>query len=692
MLAELEKIKERTPWENEFLGEGQLPEAEARLAAWTPDDSPLEKIELHRVVGVNQLRLGKLDEAVAHLQEACDLGKRHRTAREGFDQTLLFLSLAHLRRGETDNCIACQTGESCVFPIQKSAIHRQPTGSREAVRSLEELLTRNPDDLTTRWLLNIAHMTLGTYPEQVPAAHLIPPEAFQSDEEFPRFENIALKVGFNRRHLAGGAIAEDFDGDGLLDLVTSTMDTGDTPRYYANRGDGTFIDRTDKAGFTGLYGGLNIIQADYDNDGAADLLVLRGGWLGEAGKHSKSLLRNNGRGEFTDVTFDAGLESATFPSQTASWGDYDLDGDLDLYIGNENYPCQLFQNQGNGQFKEVSGQAGVENLRFTKGVVWGDYDGDRWPDLYVSNFNSENRLYRNQGNGTFADVAPQLEVTSPRQSFAVWFWDFDNDGALDIFVGAYSMGVQHVAASYLGLPHSAELCCLYRGNGSGGFENVAGEMNLVRVTQPMGVNFGDLDNDGYADFYLGTGYPGFEALMPNVMYRNQRGRGFADVTTAGGFGHLQKGHGVAFADLDQDGDQDVFAQLGGALKSDVFTDALFENPGFGNNWLVVKLVGQESNRSAIGARIRAAIRENGERRDVYRWVNSGGSFGCNPLRQQMGLGQAAQVEVLEVFWPKTGRTQSFSNVSAGQLIEIKEDEDEYRVMPFPSIPFRKFGR
>lgn len=689
MLAELEQIRERTPWENQFLGQGELPDAEARLEVLEPDDPPLLRVQLHRVIGVNQLRLGKLDDAVEHLTAAYELGLKHRVDRVGFDQSLLFLALAHLRRGETDNCIACQTGDSCVFPIQKGGVHKKPTGSRDAVRYLDELLKRNADDLMARWLLNITHMTLGTYPEEVPAAYLIPPEAFQSDEEFPRFENIALKLGFQRRHLAGGVITDDFDGDGYLDIVTSTMDTGDTLRYYQNRGDGSFVERTEDAGFRGLFGGLNIIQADYDNDGAVDILVLRGGWLGEAGKHPKSLLRNNGRGVFTDVTFDAGLGEATFPSQTASWGDYDLDGDLDLYLGNENYPCQLFQNQGNGVFKEVAQEAGVENQRFTKGVIFGDYNGDRWPDLYLSNLHADNRLYRNNGNGTFTDVAADAGVTDPQDSFAVWFWDFDNDGVLDLFAGAYTMGVQHVAASYLGLPHKAELACLYRGDVSGRFQNVAVEKNLVRVTQPMGVNFGDLDNDGFPDFYLGTGYPGFEALMPNMMYRNQRGVRFADVTTAGGFGHLQKGHGVAFADLDHDGDQDVFAQLGGALKSDVFTDALFENPGFGNNWLVVKLTGQESNRSAIGARIRAVIDENGQQRSVYQWVNSGGSFGAGPLRRQIGLGQATRVETLEVFWPKTGRTQSFSDVPAGQMIEIEEDQDDYQVVPFTPTPFRK---
>ena len=147
MLAELEKIRERTPWENEFLGQGELPEAEARLAALSPDEPPVIEIELHRVIGVNQLRLGNLDDAVEHLTLAADLAKKQRIGREGFDQSLLLLALAHLRRGETDNCIACQTGESCVFPIRKGGLHKRPTGSLDAVRVLNELLKRNPEDL-----------------------------------------------------------------------------------------------------------------------------------------------------------------------------------------------------------------------------------------------------------------------------------------------------------------------------------------------------------------------------------------------------------------------------------------------------------------------------------------------------------------------------------------------------------------
>ncbi|HIN94245.1 MAG TPA: CRTAC1 family protein, partial [Planctomycetes bacterium] len=247
---------------------------------------------------------------------------------------------------------------------------------------------------------------------------------------------------------------------------------------------------------------------------------------------------------------------------------------------------------------------------------------------------------------------------------------------------------KHIAADYIGTSTGAAVDELYQNNGQGGFIERAAELNLARVTQPMGCNFGDLDNDGFLDFYLGTGYPEYIALMPNLMFHNQRGKKFTDVTTAGGFGHLQKGHGVSFADLDNDGDQDIFIQIGGWYAGDKFGNGLFENPGFGNHWIGIKLVGKQSNRSAIGTRIRATIIENGETRSVYKWVNSGGSFGANPLRQQLGLGQATRIERLEIYWPKTDLTQAFNDVSVDQFIEIHEDADQFRRLDLPALRFQ----
>ena len=211
---------------------------------------------------------------------------------------------------------------------------------------------------------------------------------------------------------------------------------------------------------------------------------------------------------------------------------------------------------------------------------------------------------------------------------------------------------------------------------------------LLGENQKAIQQFGDVDNDGFPDFYLGTGYASYEGLMPNLLFRNRGGTGFSDVTTAAGVGHLQKGHGVAFADFDNDGDQDIFIQLGGAYAGDAFGNALFQNPGFGHHWITLKLVGKKSNRSAIGARIRVEIEEEGKKRSVYKWVNSGGSFGANPLRQEIGVGKVTKIDVLEVFWPTSGRTQKFRDLAVDQFIEITEGASEYRKLPWKTAKFR----
>ena len=267
------------------------------------------------------------------------------------------------------------------------------------------------------------------------------------------------------------------------------------------------------------------------------------------------------------------------------------------------------------------------------------------------------------------------------QSFPVWFWDVNNDGALDLFVSAYAAGIDDLMTSALDLPVDVDIARLYLGTGSGRFREAGEEYGIDRPTAPMGANFGDLDNDGHLDFYLGTGYPDLHNIMPNLMYRSRNGASFEDVTYTGGFGHIQKGHAVVFADLDHDGDQDIFEQMGGAYPIDGFTNVLYENPGLGNHWITVTLVGVRSNRSAIGARLRLEIVDDGVRRSIFRHVNSGGSFGANPLRQTIGLGQAPRIETLDVFWPMTGETQTFQSLSVDQVIEIVEDEAAYTTVP-----------
>lgn len=175
--------------------------------------------------------------------------------------------------------------------------------------------------------------------------------------------------------------------------------------------------------------------------------------------------------------------------------------------------------------------------------------------------------------------------------------------------------------------------------------------------------------------YVGTGDPDLGTLIPNRMFRNAEGKRFQEVTTSGGFGHLQKGHGVAFADFGNDGNQDVFEQMGGAYSGDTYRNALYLNPGHGNHWITLKLKGMRSNRAAIGARIRVITATAEGERSIYKTVSSGDSFGASPLRQEIGLGLAKSIRSVEIFWPATGKSQVITDLEMDRFYKIREGDE-----------------
>jgi hypothetical protein len=427
-------------------------------------------------------------------------------------------------------------------------------------------------------------------------------------------------------------------------------------------------------------------------------VVLRGGWQGDDGRVRRSLLQNDGRARFKDVTRPAGMASPPYPSQAALWADFDGDGWLDLYSGNESraeeggpdFPSQLFHSRGGEgperTFVDIAAQAGVANSRFAKGVAAGDYDNDGDLDLFVSNIGAK-RLYENDGRAAFRDVAPEKRVTEPPgRTFSCWFFDYDNNGWLDLCVWGYAARIGDLAAQALGREHRAILPRLYR-NKNGRFFDVAAQLGLARPFLPMGANFGDIDNDGWLDIYLGTGDPGLPSLMPNVMLRNDGGLRFLDVTTASGTGHLQKGHGVAFADLDHDGDQDVYHQMGGFFPVDRFYSVLFENPGTSGHWLALELVGTASNRDAVGARIRLVLETPEGTRELFRAAGSVASFGGSPHRLEIGLGNASRIRRLEIAWPRSKEPQVLEDVPLDAWLRVIEGEAGFERLERKAVRF-----
>ena len=617
---------------------------------------------------------GEMKESIDAWKAAIKLAE---TSDPGYMPNLLeSIGATYLHWSEMENGIYSGSRDMDIFPpLDPHASFEKQDESKQAIEYFRKFLDLRPNDLEVKWLLNLAYATLGEYPSGVPAAFLIPESDFQSKESIGRFVDRAPAAGLNVFGAAGGIIVDDFDNDGLLDVVITSMNVCEPMHFFHNNGDGTFTDRTKEAGLQDQLGGLNLVQVDYNNDGCMDIFIPRGGW---EYAQRKSLLRNNCDGTFTDVTDASGLGATVTATQAAKWADIDNDGFLDLFLANENAPAQLFHNKGDGTFEEIGHAAGIDQTAFSKGVTAADYDHDGFVDFYVTNLHGINFLYPNNGDLTFTEVARQAGVQAPTFSFASWFFDYDNDGWPDLFVDSYLMVVDETVRTYVGKPHNAETLKLYRNKHDGTFEDVSAQVGLDKVFMPMGANFGDVDNDGFLDLYLGSGNPNFTALIPYVLLRNKEGKSFVDITQSSGTGELHKGHAVVFADLTRRGSEDILTRVGGAIPSDEHNVRVFENPGTTNDWLNVRLVGVKTNRSGVGAEIHVTVQDgDAAPRSIYRTVGQTSSFGGNPMEQHIGLGPNAHGIALDIWWPATGTRQHFAGIEKNQYIEIKEFANGY---------------
>jgi len=666
-----------------FLGLGLLPRLE-ELMTESDAHTKIENVGIRWAHAMRLMRRGDLDAAIASFEATVD----DVIDDESIDpyvkvSSLYTLALANFRLAERQNCIAHHNSESCILPLRGAGEHIDRIGAERALTALQEALALGPHELVpeVRWLLNVAHMALGTWPDAVPPADLLPPERLASEASFARFTDVAPEHGMMRFTRAGSVVMDDFDGDHRLDLLVSSFDPATRLELWTNDGRGGFRNETEPRGLAGQLGGLNLVQADVDGDGRLDVLVLRGGHLGEEGEMPCSLLVQDEHGLFRDRTAAAGIEVAA-PTRTAAFADVDDDGDLDLFVGYETivtdgvvrYPSRLWLNAGDGTFRD-----GTEASRIApepcRGAAFADVDADGRVDLYLSIQSGPNRLYLGDGRGGF-DLSPANDaVAAPDESSAVAFADFDQDGDVDLFVGFHAdfLGDYSVTRWWLEDEIVLDTPRLYANDGRGGFTDVTAAWGLERTIFVQGAAAGDLDDDGFPDLYLATGGDEMSALWPNLAFRND-GTRLLDVTDAGGFGHLQKGQGLAIGDVDGDGDRDVFVQTGGYHLDDGFGDVLFQNPGNEHRSLTVVLVGRHSNRSGLGARVRVVVEdESGEPRTLTSFVWPTGSFGSGPLRRELGLGDAVRIRSLEVRWPRDGHVVSYDPPEPGDVVVAHED-------------------
>lgn len=580
------------------------------------------------------------------------------------------LAVAYLRLGENDNCVAVHNNNSCIVPFHKDAVHRKKYGSSKALEIFGKLTDVYPDDVQSRWLMNIASMTLGEYPNGLPPKKIIDFSAQdQPVKDFLPLKNVAKDYDLDVNGLSGGAIMEDFNNDGNLDIFCSSYGLYDQVRLFFNNGKGGFYEQTDSAQLTGIKGGLNAKQADYDNDGNVDILLLRGAWLDKGGEWPNSLLHNNGDGTFSDVTFAAGMGENFAPTETATWGDVNNDGWVDVFIANENnqnndYPCELFINNGDGTFTDRAKEWGMAgNFGYAKAANFADFDQDGWVDLFLGCLGQENHLFMNMGkqkDGSvrFQDRAKAAGVTHPIMSFPAIVTDFDHNGFPDILVTSFPMNrldflAEDVGKEMLGIPTKIEKTRLFLNQGNGHFMDASKAWNIDKMIYAMGLNSGDLNNDGFMDFYAGTGAFAFSTLVPNRVFLNDRGHGFKEVTYQSRMGHLQKGHGVSFGDIDNDGDQDVYITLGGAVEGDNAHNALFINENKVHKFVKFKFSARERKKNIMGTRVILTFKTPRGVEKRYYTVGDGGTFGANSLGLCIGYLQDEELIGKSIIEPKS---------------------------------------
>ena len=536
-----------------------------------------------------------------------------------------------------------------------------------------QCLAHSPGDPRSRYWLWQSAQKAGGYLQSVPEEAQMTIQAGYEETSI-QMEEVAVEIGLDKTSGGRGTAVFDSNGNGLLDVVIAGAHAGCS--FYRNNGDGTFTDASAGSGLDKCVYAFSVAVGDYLNNGLPDLFISGLGFFDGQGV----LMRNNGDGTFTDVTKEAGLEMWG-PAFTAIWVDYDLDGYLDLYVVNNlgglfdrKTPNRLYHNNGDGTFTDVTESAGLSSLWTSLGATWGDFRNNGLPDLFVSNLGNS-QLFRNNGDGTFTDVSRSAGIDAPGICSASLCCDIENDGWLDIVQFTYSRPQDAIYTLEHGHgPVGGSPMRVLRNNRDGTFTNIAPELGLKGCWGTMSGAAGDATNSGHLDLFLGNGDPSIDRTEASILLEGN-GQQFRNVTFSAGMPFTGKGHGVNMADLTGDGRLHLIVGSGGLYPGDLLTTTVHRPTKLPGNYLNVRLVGTQSNRDAVGARLK--LRSDGV--DQYRIVSSGSGFGCLPFEQHFGLGTLDEIEFLEIRWP-SGHQQVLESLPINDTISIVEGQESFEAV------------
>ncbi|RNC80323.1 MAG: CRTAC1 family protein [Phycisphaera sp.] len=461
-----------------------------------------------------------------------------------------------------------------------------------------------------------------------------------------------------------GSAMYDLDQDGLLDIITGNA--AGPNKVFRQLPDHTFIVMNEPWGF-GSHEDMTwgTIVSDFDNDGDPDVLFVNGSAGGFDQVDPCRLFRNDLKelGTFTEVGAKAGDLAVASENFGGTSFDFDNDGDLDIFLSSKypEQPSRLLRNEGGLQFSDVGLAAGIVHSSSFRHCSIGDIDGDGWLDIAVGALDGPNRLYRNKGDGTFVDIAPQLGVDSPNQNFGLALEDFNNDGHTDVYIPKWQQTPSGPSELFLNM-------------GDGTLQDVSVASGMTGQTD-MGHNTVDINLDGYTDIFVGTGAPRFadHDLLLLVTPDENTGLRVTDYSGESGIHALggSRCHGIVFGDYDRDGDLDIYLNNGGPGRypATIENNHLLRNDGPPVPWTAITLEGTESNRDGIGAKCVATTSDG---REIHRMHRSGNGFcNTNPAEVWFGPGEENTITRIDITWP-SGLRQSVADPVMGTITRVVE--------------------
>jgi len=577
------------------------------------------------------------------------------------------------------------------------ALHFRHRRYLQALPYLERAYELHPDQWARIWLMLALTQKEGeASAKRREELFSYGPHMGQSgNTEFP-FRDMADKLGIRRWHLAGAMAFMDVNNDTFLDFVANGV-WASPELYIFQPGEGYVLTREPTLqGISNTPPGC--VAADFDNDGFTDLYMTRAAWLSGG---PNRLLKNDGGKGFIDQSHKGDAALAFQNSCGVAALDFNRDSLVDLVVtGTSGGTVRLLKNEGDFVFKDVTVSAGIAELTaITIGVCAGDVNNDGWPDFFVNSVSpregeerrpydpkglpsskqnmTPDALYINQKDGTFKNVAEEAGVAyGTPVGFASWMFDYDNDGDLDILAANFVENPDNVLNGFIEKKKQEGLykaSALFRNDGNLKFTDISEKAGFVPASI-MGATFGDFDLDGDQDIVLGPGRHALENAQPLFVYRNEGQDQFTNITPLHNPHFFGKFHGMATADLDRDGDPELYVNNGGVMLSDRWRDMVLENTTTGRNWLHLRLEGVTSNKSAIGARITVHVGD----KIIMQEVAAGQGFSStNSPYLIFGLGEAKQADKVEIRWPN-GNAQTLPALGANQALIVTEDKDTFR--------------